>query len=202
VIISGHSQGGHAALWAAALAPKWTPELKIRGTVAFAPASHLGEQAGLLRALTTPSGISGLASLIVRAAGDAYPSLHVKSLLSPEAAALYPQTLTKCLPALGRPNSFGALAPASIFKPDADLAPLIARLNANDPEELRIKTPVLVEQGEADTTVFPAFTEQLDQQYVKDGVRVTYKTYPGVNHGGVVTAAAADAAAWIKARLP
>ena len=29
VIIGGHSQGGHAALWAAALAPKWTPELDV-----------------------------------------------------------------------------------------------------------------------------------------------------------------------------
>src|SRR5947208_1260634 len=34
--IAGHSQGGHAALWGAALAPKWTPELNLRGTVAFA----------------------------------------------------------------------------------------------------------------------------------------------------------------------
>src|SRR5438034_153657 len=33
--IAGHSQGGHAALWGAALAPRWTPELKLRGTVAF-----------------------------------------------------------------------------------------------------------------------------------------------------------------------
>src|SRR3954466_5558007 len=34
--IAGHSQGGHAALWGAALAPKYTPELDLRGTVAFA----------------------------------------------------------------------------------------------------------------------------------------------------------------------
>ena len=52
VVIAGHSQGGHAALWAGVAARKWTPELKLRGTLAFAPASHLGEQASLLRALT------------------------------------------------------------------------------------------------------------------------------------------------------
>ena len=55
VVIAGHSQGGHAALWAASLAKKWTPDLKLRGTLALAPASHLGEQASLLAALTTPS---------------------------------------------------------------------------------------------------------------------------------------------------
>ena len=43
-VIAGHSQGGHAALFATSLAPSWTPELRLRGTVAFAPASHLGEQ--------------------------------------------------------------------------------------------------------------------------------------------------------------
>jgi pimeloyl-ACP methyl ester carboxylesterase len=202
VIIAGHSQGGHAALWAAALAPKWTPELTIRGTVAFAPASHLGEQSTLFGAVTTPGGLSAIAALIVRGADQAYPSLGVASLLSDKAAALYPQTLTKCLSALGQPDSFGSIAPADFFKPGADIAPVTARLNANDPEELRIKTPVRIEQGTADTTVFSAFTDQLDQQYVKDGVPVTYKTYAGVNHTGVVTAGAADAAAFIKSRLP
>ena len=48
-MIAGHSQGGHAALWATSLAKKYTPELKLRGTLALAPASHIGEQASLLR---------------------------------------------------------------------------------------------------------------------------------------------------------
>ena len=40
--IAGHSQGGHAALWAADLAPKWTPDLKLRGTVGVrAGVAHL-----------------------------------------------------------------------------------------------------------------------------------------------------------------
>ena len=47
VIIAGHSQGGHAALWAASLAPSYTKELDVRGTVAYAPASHLSEQGGI-----------------------------------------------------------------------------------------------------------------------------------------------------------
>src|SRR5262249_18814177 len=43
VAISGHSQGGQAALFAASLAPKYAPSLKVKGTVAFAPVSHLSE---------------------------------------------------------------------------------------------------------------------------------------------------------------
>ena len=59
----------------------WTPELKVRGTVAFAPASHIGEQASLIRAVTTPSGLSVIAALIIRAADTAEPSLELGSLL-------------------------------------------------------------------------------------------------------------------------
>ena len=39
--IFGYSQGGHGALWAGQLAPEWTPELELVGTVAGAPATEM-----------------------------------------------------------------------------------------------------------------------------------------------------------------
>jgi pimeloyl-ACP methyl ester carboxylesterase len=203
VVIAGHSQGGHAALWAASLAPKWTPGLRIRGTVAFAPASHIGEQGALLRGVTAPGALTGFVALIVRGIDVANPGLHVASLLTPEAAALYPQTDAKCLGPLSKPDSFGALAPSQLFRADAVLDPIVAALNANDPEDLIFHTPLQIEQGKADTTVFPAFSDQLDQSYTHHSVAHTYKTYPGVDHGGVVTSTAPqrDATAFIKKRF-
>jgi pimeloyl-ACP methyl ester carboxylesterase len=201
VIIGGHSQGGHAALWAAALAPGWTPELKVAGTVAFAPASHLGEQASLIRSVTTPSALTALAALILRGADSADPSLNVVSLLSDRAAPLYPLTLTQCLPALAVANAFAGMAPSEALKPDADLSAVIAFLNANDPEELHIKTPVEILQGTADTTVLPPFTDQLDTQLRGNGVKVTYKKFDGVQHGNVVQAGDADALAFARKQL-
>jgi pimeloyl-ACP methyl ester carboxylesterase len=205
VIIAGHSQGGHAALWAASLAPKYTPELKVRGTVAFAPASHIGEEFAAARSLTSPGGgTTGLGSLILRGADVADPALGIPNLLSPQAAALYPQTRTACLSALAQPNSWGGLSGAQVFRSDADLTPLVAFLNRDvDPEELSIRTPVRVEQGAADTTVFPTFTNELVQGYQQRHVPVTYRTYAGVDHSGVVSGApAADATKWIRGRLP
>jgi acetyl esterase/lipase len=203
VIIAGHSQGGHAALWAASLASKWTPEETIRGTVAFAPASHIGEEAALLPAATTPGGLSGIAALILRGADTTYPELGIGNLLSDPAKALYPQTDTKCLTALDAPDSFGGLAPANLVKPGTDLAPLVAKLNANDPEDLTIHTPTLIEQGTADQTVLPPFTQQLAAAFSGRGNPVTLKTYDGLDHTAVVTAAKpeADATAWIKTRF-
>jgi dienelactone hydrolase len=201
IVISGHSQGGQAALWAASLAPRWTPDLRVRGTVAFAPVSHLGEQSALARTVTTPGGgLSGLFALILRGADVAHPDLGVGRLLAPPAAALWPQTLTSCLPAPYAPTSFGGLAPAAFFRADADLAPVTRAIAASDAEDLRIPGPVRVEQGQADTTVFPAFTDQLVADYRGRKNRVSYATYPGVAHQEVVNAAAADATRWIRAR--
>ena len=203
MVIAGHSQGGHAALWAGSLAPKWTPELKLRGTLALAPASHLGEQGALLQALSSPSGISGLAAMIVRGIDIADPQLNIQGLLSDQAKALYPQLDQKCIGALSAGDSFGGVAPANLFVAGANLNPLIAALNANDPETLKIKGPVQIEQGKADTTVLPQFTDSLNVDYKKAKLDVTYKTYPGTDHGGVVTksAPAKAATAFVKNEL-
>jgi pimeloyl-ACP methyl ester carboxylesterase len=201
VVIAGHSQGGHAALWAASLAPKWTPELRVRGTVAFAPASHLAEQGELVRAVTTPSSLSAFAAIILRGVEAARPKLDLSRLLGQRAAALYPDTLTRCYGELSRPDSFGGLAPAEVFRPDADLTPFLEAVARSDPERLAIRTPVRVDQGTADTTVLPPFTAQLVEVYRNRGIKTTYETYEGVSHRDVVAAAATNATRWIRARL-
>ncbi|MDX6726888.1 MAG: hypothetical protein QOK49_1693 [Baekduia sp.] len=201
IIISGHSQGGHAALFATALARSVTPELKVRGTVAFAPASHIDDQIPLTTGLTAPGGgLSGLVSLIARGIATADPSLDTTALLSDAANAFYPQTLTQCLPELSGAASFGGLAPRDLFK--GDLAGVAKLLDAQDPSHLKITTPLLIEQGAADTTVFPTFTDQLATELKANGAKtLTYTKVPGVDHGGIVTAAAKAATTWMAARL-
>jgi len=197
VIISGHSQGGQAALWAASLAPKYTPDLHVLGTVAFAPQSHTATEVSFLKSLSS-SDLTGIAALILRGADVAYPSLHAGSLLTPAGAKLYPQTLTKCLTQLDSPTSFGGLALNKLVKPSANLTPLTKDVALNDPDNLKIKGPVLLEQGLADTTVLPALDQALSVSLAKAGDSVTYHTYPGATHSGVLKAAAADATAFLK----
>jgi dienelactone hydrolase len=202
VIISGHSQGGHAALFAASLAPTWTPELRVRGTVAFAPASHLATQAQATLSIGVPGGgLGAIAGLVLRGVDLADPSLGVAGLLTPQAAALYPQTQTTCFDALSEPMSFGGLPLNQILRSDVDLNPLLAFVGRSDPERLAIETPIRIEQGDADATVFKAFTDQLVAAYAQSGVKVTYSIFPGVSHGGVVDAGATDATGYIKQRL-
>lgn len=197
VAITGHSQGGHSALWAGAIARKWTPDLDVRGTVAYAPASKLDDQVPLLKSLKEPSGLSGEISLILRGADIASPSLDIEGILDDRARSLYPDTLTQCLSELGGSNSFGGIAPADFFPDGADLAPALAVIDANDPEHLKIPGKLLVEQGEADSTVFKPITDALVDDLRKNGAKVRYSTYEGVSHGGVVDAAAAHSTKFI-----
>jgi pimeloyl-ACP methyl ester carboxylesterase len=200
--IAGHSQGGHAALWAASLAPSWAKGLKLRGTVAFAPASHLGEQAKLLPSIDSPLGnLGAFAAMVLRSIDVTNPQLNVSAGLGDRALALYPQTETLCLADLGKPESFGGLKGTEFFKQGIDPTPVQNAINATDPDELRIRTPIEIEQGASDTTVLPTFTEQLRDGYKQLGNPVTYTSYPGVTHGGVVDAAAKNSTKFLSKRL-
>jgi pimeloyl-ACP methyl ester carboxylesterase len=201
VAVMGHSQGGHAALWAAYLAPTYTPELKVRGTVAYAPASHVKDQSNLLFVLKSPSPLSGLIASIFRGTDVAFPNLNIPSYLSDRAAQLYPQIDERCLGEMEGPDSWGGVAPADILRQGVDIAPLLAAVDKSDPENLKIKTPVLISQGESDTTVIPLFTDQLDNELKAKGVKVTYKKYPGVTHGLIPQAGRKDARAYLKKRV-
>jgi pimeloyl-ACP methyl ester carboxylesterase len=201
-VIAGHSQGGHAALFAASMAPQWVPELRLRGTVAFAPASHLKSQFQL--ALGSPNAAGGLGAIValgLRAVDSVDPALGVPTLLTPQAAALYPQTRTRCFDVLSRPDSFGGLALNQFFRSGTNLNPVLTTVGEQDPEHLRMRTPVRIEQGTADGTVFEPFTKQLVDEYAANGVKVDYLTYDGVTHGGIVDAAAGDATRWINRRV-
>jgi pimeloyl-ACP methyl ester carboxylesterase len=77
VVIYGHSQGGHAALMAAEIAPTYAPELDVVGTIAAAPRAssrssrtHVGGGGGA----------GGFGLMMTRRFLDAYP--HLSSMPS------------------------------------------------------------------------------------------------------------------------
>jgi pimeloyl-ACP methyl ester carboxylesterase len=199
-VIAGHSQGGQAALFAAALGPRWAPELRLRGVAAFAPASHLGLIARVLPSFTTPSGFSGLSALVLRGVSSVYPEIRAREIASDAALQFYPQVDRVCLGELNRADSFGGLAPAQLVRPGADLTRLAEILDAQNPS-LKIAAPVLLAQGLSDGTVMPFMTNQLDTELRGKGNRVTYLTYPGVEHVGIVGAADQRTRSFFAARL-
>ena len=200
-LISGHSQGGQSALFAAGEAASWVPKLKLRGTVAFAPASHLLDQHALLPLLTSPSSLTALATLIVDGASTQSSAINVNALLSDQVLAFFPLLQSQCLSQLGASNELGGIPPSQLERSGADLSAITPVLAAMNPL-VTSAAPIQIEQGTSDTTVFPTYTDQLNTELVNAGNQVTYKKYPGVGHGGVVDAGEADALAFFQALLP
>jgi pimeloyl-ACP methyl ester carboxylesterase len=199
-VIAGHSQGGHAALFAAALAPKRAPELRLRGVAAFAPASHVDLLSRALPSFTSPSGLSGLAALVVRGLSSVYPDVKPRLIASDRALALLPQVDEVCLGELNGASSFGGIAPADLVRPGADMEPLNRRLVQQNPD-LKIAAPILLAQGLTDDVVLAPFTDQLDGELRARRNSVRHLTYPGVGHGGIVAAADRATRRFFRARL-
>jgi predicted esterase len=200
-LIAGHSQGGQSALFAAGLASSWQPKLKLRGTVAFAPASHILDQESLLPALTTPSSLTALATLIVDGASTQSSAINVNQALSDQVLQFYPLLQSQCLGRLGQSDELGGIPPSQLERSGADLSALRPVLAAMNPA-VKTSAPILIPQGSSDSTVFPFLTAQLKDELLGLGDNVTYKTYPGVDHVGVVTAGEADALAFFQQMLP
>jgi dienelactone hydrolase len=200
-LISGHSQGGQAALFAAGLANTWQPKLKLRGTVAFAPASHILEQVPSLSIFTAPSSLSALATMILNGASTQSAAININQILSDEALPFYPLLQSQCLGRLGQADELGGIPPSHLLRSGADLSALNPVLAGMNPA-VRTSAPILIPQGQADSTVFAFLTARLKDELAGLGDQVTYRTYPGIDHVGVVTAGEADALAFFQAQLP
>ena len=183
-LIAGHSQGGQAALFAAGEATSWTPDLKLKGTVSYAPASHLLKQAKALPALTTPSSLTALATMIVQGATTASPGVDPNKLLTPEVLQFYPLLDQTCPPQLAQPQRLGGIAPADMLT-GANKNPIYRVLDAENPA-VTTNAPVFLAQGTADTTVFPKFTTLLSNELKGLGHQVRYDPFGGVDHGAIV----------------
>ena len=179
--IAGHSQGGHAALWATRLARAgYLKGRTLVGTVAYAPASQLSEQAHLINEFTTNGGLAGLALQIIKGAStqmkkDITKILNPRVLsrtdagLSSGGKSLWQRIDTECSGEIGNAAEGASGIAAADLLMDNDLSTngvfnnLIARdldrvLKANNPLFSNVLTPVYVPQGSADGTVFPFFT--------------------------------------------
>lgn len=189
IVVIGHSQGGQAALWSTALARRYTPELRLRGTIAFAPVSQLSEQLPFITALRSPA-LTPLFVSMLKAIEDLGVGVDVPAMLSDAAAARFGLVDTLCTGQLAAPDAFGPLTPADVLRPGADIKPFLKAMDTYaDPEQLHLRTPVVIEQGLADRMVLPLLTSSLAVTYRERETPLTYRRYPGLDHSGVVTAA-------------
>jgi pimeloyl-ACP methyl ester carboxylesterase len=165
VIVAGHSQGGHAALFAAKLAPQWASDFDHLGTVPYAPPADFQLQAAGIGALPSDAyGISALATSILRGAVAGDPSIDPAAILTEEAYQHYSKTETMCLGELGQEFASTGTGPGDLLRPGILFQPAgesfsnaLAEMNPL----IETDRPVLIVQGRQDTTVQPGLTDTL-----------------------------------------
>ncbi|MFC9998029.1 alpha/beta hydrolase family protein [Nocardia sp. NPDC127526] len=206
----GHSQGGQAALFTAAQAQQWAPELQLLGAVALAPASHQGLGLQAVQAASTVGVSSALGPvarssmaflpLIIRGA-QTVADIDPARFLTARTDSMVELADTGCIGKLRRPDEWGGVAADEIFARNGDIGPLAWVLHENDPSALAFTSPVLVMQGRADAVVPALATDAMVAQQRLSGRPVQYRNYPGVDHRAVLEASYADALAWVDTRF-
>ncbi|MFF0344345.1 lipase family protein [Kribbella sp. NPDC004875] len=179
-VIWGHSQGGHAALWAGILAPRYAPELTIDGVAALAPASNLP---GLITNLGKVTGGALFASFVVAAYAATYPDVTTNDYIRPGARILTREMGDRCLS--GKSSLVSLLTTLSLDKPiwsgNPGTGAFGQRLRDNVPSG-PIKAPVFIGQGAADTLILPATQAEYVDARCAAGYPVDYRTYEGRDH--------------------
>ena len=202
VLISGHSQGGHAAIWAGSEAASWTPELNVVGTQAFAPASHVSTLVRAASAITAKGGLAPEAALFLRSLDVTFPNAMIQAGLSEAALELYPQTLDRCLDELFALDSFGGLSVAEMLNPDVPTEPVALLTEKHvDLTKLKFRGGILLLQGGKDTTVPQPLSDALADETRAAGGKLVYKVYKRADHSSVMIAGRRDALSHARQRL-
>lgn len=188
VLLWGHSQGGHAVLFAAQEAPGYAPELRLKAAAVAAPAADLGTL--LDDDIGDVSGVS-LGSYAFQTYQSVYgpstPGLALTQVLTDDGAAATPQMAQLCL--IGQNSQLHDIAGPLVGKylrhDPATTEPWAGILQQNTPGNAPITAPLFVAQGLADQLVHPAATEQFVRQQCAKGTHVIFKEVPGAGHGQI-----------------
>lgn len=192
----GHSEGGQATLFATRSASRH-PDYPPAASVAIAPSSHLGLALPFIAAGELPADVVyGLYLLVGLSTVD--PSVDPAQLVGPAGASVLDAVSTRdCL--LDTLADLHQEDAANIFDLDPDemarLSDLLAGVGDLDQEPTN--GPLLIVQGETDHDIPAAVTAELVQRLRSQGVDVTERVYPGLDHDGVLGPSVCETLAWL-----
>jgi len=200
--IYGHSQGGHASVWADQIAGSYAPELDVAGVAAMAPPTDLGTL--LDDDVKEADGIV-LGALAISSWSDYYPDADEAAIVEPVARPVVDDIGGKCIATAAQgftdvPDVL-ALEVTFLSQNPATAPGWSDRLRENSPGDVSTTIPLLVAQGESDTLVRPDVTSEYVQAQCAAGASIEYVTYPHTGHFAVRTVAAPMVRDWLLARL-
>ncbi len=197
-VVDGHSQGGRAA-WGVAEIEAKRHDPGYLGAIAVAPGVDLGLMSSLLMAADRPAGyyFDYLAYAIHRKT----PSFQPSGMLVSQAMDRFGEVTTKgCWDyTLYHP---GDLKPSEKLNPGWDKTEAAQRLfRSSGPGKVPIEGPLFVIASEQDRTIPIASVKDAVAKTCKRGGTLTFRLYPGADHGPAMAQSLPDQLAWIADRF-
>jgi pimeloyl-ACP methyl ester carboxylesterase len=176
--ISGYSQGGQAAAWAAELQPTYAPELRLKGVLAGGTPTDMLLEVHHLNGNPAAAGVA-LASLVGLNHGN--PKLDLDSRLTPEGKQIIDRVKQSCY--IEDVAAFGTTTIGEVTNPDVLSDP--AWQKAYRASLLGTKkpgAPAYLYHGTVDPIVPIAQEDMLYHDWCTQGASVQYETIPGLEH--------------------
>jgi pimeloyl-ACP methyl ester carboxylesterase len=179
MVVWGHSQGGHTALWTGIVGPRYAPDLEILGVAAIAPAANIKKILAMNVEVDQRFG-----AYLALSYSRFYPDIKFEHAIRPEALDAARQIINLCdfippedserIEALAETFEGPALATSSNKA-------LQARIEQNTADSL-IKAPVVIAQGLSDNVVPSAATDAYVEERCSAGQPLEYWTFAGRDH--------------------
>jgi Secretory lipase len=127
-----------------------------------------------------------------------YPQFQGTDILTEKALPLYNQLEQTCSPERTTPE----LSLAEIVKPGWETNPFVRKyFDRNEIGQTRAYSPIFVITGDADPAIPPTTRAQAFARMCKQGDRVQWERYPGLDSGQVIGESVRDQIGWIEARF-
>ncbi|MFW0786518.1 alpha/beta fold hydrolase [Gordonia sp. CPCC 206044] len=177
-VVGGSSQGGHAALAAAHLAPTYAPELDFHGTAALAPASNFEQLIPLIRpgATRLPKVTAGSFAAVLAGMSVGQHDVDVSDYLSPLGKRIVEEIGRSCGPEWEGILD-GARPDDLLSKPLGDDTFRAAIRKYMGVRAAGHTEPILVIQGLRDTTVPMPLTMALLSEFRSAGTTFDLKLF-------------------------
>lgn len=191
----GHSQGGHAALFAGNHAEEYLPEKELAGVAALSPPTYLDHNLDTMESSEIGSIVQIYA---VSAWSNYYPDVHT-GILADEAQDSLSNVVSTCINSVSGLRIIVEVAtlPDDVIEGDiAEDPDLVARAEENSVDPEAGRAPTFIGQGDDDELVFVDITENWVRDRCESAAPTTWIKYGMQDHVGTLDQGGDDALEW------
>lgn len=206
LIVSGYSQGGHAAFWADKISKDYTPELKPTAVVGFGPVDDVEKT---LSDITKGANINWFGPYVLVSYRDYYKAdYQIEKILLPKwQTNLTKDVLNNCVDTVS--GHWGTKSDGVYTKEflnalrdkrllSSQYPQLAYDMRKNIAGDVKTNSVKLINQGALDNVVLADQQTQMINRMCSSGNRiVNYKLYPKANHYNTMVISFRDTISWL-----